>query len=519
VKNTRNFGRRSRRSRGRSRRRIAAIALLAVVAFAAFWVWSRLHTGRNVPPVVSVSPTAIATPVTPVATVTATPSPWSNAQIAVLNVELRDAFAPALDGADRWSLAVLGANGAPLYADHADRAVTPASVQKLVVAATALRDLGPAFRYHTFFAAAQPVARDGALDGNLWFLGSGDPSLRSTDLLRGVTSLEAGGLRRIQGGVAVDAGAHLEPEINSHWDPGDADEDFQAPVSAVSLDGDTVEFDVTGTSPGAAADVRIVPNSDAVHSSGAIATSEGSDDVVIAARKPNSFELEGDVPAGTREKFWVPVHGMPRYVGLVLARMLGDRGIETTQPPSISQAPLDSVILWDHRSAPLPVLETHMLFHSDNHYAEQLLRTLGDKDMGVAADAQGIAAEERFLGEANIPSPGLLLVDGSGLAAANRIAAVTLVSILNDAATRGGDASLYYLLPAGGREGTLKYYDFTTALGRVRAKSGHIGGVSSLAGYVNTLHHGRIAFAFLINGSPGNPDSAIVRAVNRLATF
>ncbi|MBV9233477.1 MAG: D-alanyl-D-alanine carboxypeptidase, partial [Candidatus Eremiobacteraeota bacterium] len=62
-------------------------------------------------------------------------------------------------------------------------------------------------------------------------------------------------------------------------------------------------------------------------------------------------------------------------------------------------------------------------------------------------------------------------------------------------------------------------YDFTTALGRVRAKSGHLSGVASLAGYVTTLHHGRVAFAFMIEGSRGDPDAAIVRAVDRLATY
>jgi serine-type D-Ala-D-Ala carboxypeptidase/endopeptidase (penicillin-binding protein 4) len=75
------------------------------------------------------------------------------------------------------------------------------------------------------------------------------------------------------------------------------------------------------------------------------------------------------------------------------------------------------------------------------------------------------------------------------------------------------------LLPAGGRDGTLTHYDFTTALGRVRAKTGHLSDASSLAGYVNTMHHGRVAFAFMINDSPGNPDSAFVRAVDRLAAF
>ena len=110
--------------------------------------------------------------------------------------------------------------------------------------------------------------------------------------------------------------------------------------------------------------------------------------------------------------------------------------------------------------------------------------------------------------------PGLKLFDGSGLSPQNRVAAITLARLLAD-----NERALYHLLPLGGREGTLEDYDFTTALGRVRAKSGHLTDVSALAGYVTTVHHGRVAFAFLIDGSPGDPDSAIVRAVDRLAVF
>jgi D-alanyl-D-alanine carboxypeptidase/D-alanyl-D-alanine-endopeptidase (penicillin-binding protein 4) len=111
----------------------------------------------------------------------------------------------------------------------------------------------------------------------------------------------------------------------------------------------------------------------------------------------------------------------------------------------------------------------------------------------------------------------LHLVDGSGLAHANRVPAITLARILAhyDASPQGN--MLYPLLPRGGKDGTLKMYDFTSAQGRVRAKSGHVDGVASLAGYVDTRKHGRVVFAFLINGSPGDPDAAIVSAVDRLA--
>jgi D-alanyl-D-alanine carboxypeptidase/D-alanyl-D-alanine-endopeptidase (penicillin-binding protein 4) len=495
---------------------VLAIAVVAIV----WGVWRWRSASSSVAAVASpAAAIAVASRVPlPVPTATATPAPWTPGQRVQLQDELRAAFAPAIDGAGDYSLAVLGADGTPLFLDRADRAATPASVQKLLIAATALGDLGANFRYHTIFAA-RALPESGTLPGDLWLAGSGDPSLRSRDLRDGAMRLASEGVSRIEGGVCIDAGALGGEEINPNWDPADAGEDFQAPVSAVSIDGDTVEFDVRGERAGEAAGVTLDPDSEAVSVSGEIATSEGEDSVtIVPGATPNSFTLHGSVPEGSTEKFWLPVHGMARYAGAVLDRILRDTGIQTGGPPAISPAPLLSLVLWDHASMPLRVLERHMLFHSDNHYAEQLLRTAGSATGGSPDDAGGIEAIRRFLKRRGVPVPGLRLLDGSGLAAGNRIAAITLASLLSDAERRPAPETLYALLPGGG-QGTLKYYGFTTALGRVRAKSGHIGGVASLAGYVDTPHHARLVFAFVINGSPGNPDAAIVRAVDRLATF
>lgn len=355
-------------------------------------------------------------------------------------------------------------DGHAIFGDRADHAVVPASVQKLIVAASALDALGRTYRYHTVLAARDAVADDGSLSGGLWLIGSGDPSLQSSDLRNGVGVLAHSGLRRLEGSVNVDATSLDGPELNPHWDPDDDGQDYAAPISAISVDEDTVEVQ--------------------------------------------------EAVGGSEQAFWTPMHGVASYVAGMLTRMLRQRGIATAGPPRVDAAPLDTVVLWDHRSAPLDALESHMLFESDNHYADQLLRTLGGEATGTASDAGGVAAERHFLERRGIPTPHLRLFDGSGLSGDNRIAAITLARLLADE-----EPSLYLLLPLGGREGTLEDYGFTTALGRVRAKSGHITGVSSLAGYVTTLHHGRVAFAFLVNGSPGNPDSAIVQAVDRLAMF
>ncbi len=77
-------------------------------------------------------------------------------------------------------------------------------------------------------------------------------------------------------------------------------------------------------------------------------------------------------------------------------------------------------------------------------------------------------------------------------------------------------------LPRAGLEGTVVHHDLHDALGRTRAKSGHIENVNGLAGYVQTRHHGRIAFAFEVNDPRADADIVYEeedRALDALSDF
>ena len=507
VKNTGRYRKRSKRSRGR--KRIAGAAILAVLAVLLF---AALRPRSHPAPVVA----ATRPPVKVAAAKRSAAPHWGQGAREDLRAQIRSALSSGTGGAGAWSCVVIAQDGAVLYDDNGSHAVTPASVQKLVVADAALTALGPQYRFDTLFAAEQNPA-NGTVDGDLWVAGSGDPSLRSEDLAAGVRALRAAGVKAISGRVAVDASALAGEEINPLWNADDANEDFMAATSGISVDEDTVEFSVTGTSDGAPAQVRVRPESRDVHYFGSVTTGGGDYVIVAATGTPNEFHLAGNIPPGIQEKYWVPVHGIPQYAGSVVTQLLRKDGIAVTGAPETGTVPVDAQILWEHRSKPLPELLKHMLIFSDNHFAEQLMRTLGGTSGGTADDRDGLLAEEHLLKAQGIPLPGLHLVDGSGLAHANRISAITLARILAhfDADPKGN--VLYPLLPRGGRDGTLRMYQFQQAAGRVRAKSGHEDGVSSLAGYVDTRKHGRVVFAFMINGSPGDPDAAIVSALDRIA--
>ena len=440
---------------------------------------------------------------------------WGEAAKRDLRTAIARALAPATALSYEWSCAVVAQDGTLLYSDRSANAVVPASTLKLIVGAVVLAQFAPGFRFHTRFASAQPP-HDGVIPGDFWLDGSGDPSLRSDDLRRGVQKLRASGIRAIEGGVAVDASALAGPELNPYWDPADANEDFMAPTSGVSVDEDTVEFRIAGTSLGQPASVRIKPQSSAVSFFGSIATGYADDAIIAAMGTPGVFRLAGTIPPGTRQTFYLPVHDIPHYAGAVLSGFLRDAGISLARGPRSGKIPRDAQTLWDHPSPVLTQLVHHMMIFSDNHFAEQFLRVLGAA-RGRADDVHGIAAERAVLKSEGVPTPGLRLVDGSGLAGADRVAAITLVRLLahSDADERGN--ALYPLLARGGLDGTLKRYHFSQASGRVRAKSGHLASVSALAGYVNTRHHGRVAFAFMFNGVRDEADPAVVAAIDRIA--
>ncbi|MDQ2907970.1 MAG: D-alanyl-D-alanine carboxypeptidase/D-alanyl-D-alanine-endopeptidase, partial [Candidatus Eremiobacteraeota bacterium] len=282
------------------------------------------------------TPTALAT----VAPPTPTPGPtWSASQRADLRRTMSSIFSDDITE-DETGIVVVAGDGSQLFERRATVPVTPASTLKLLVAATALDVLGPQHRFETRFVAAAPPDATGTVRGDLWLVGGGDPSLTSDQLRDGVGALARTGVRRIDGSLDVDDSAFSGPEQNPRWDPSDLTYDYAAGTSAISLDEDTVEFDVTPDPGGGAATIKVVPSNDSIVFDGHIA-SGGSSSFVSILRKPetphvgtdparapeprNEYDVDGNVVQGEMQRFLEPVLGMPGYVGGAAAAMLAQR--------------------------------------------------------------------------------------------------------------------------------------------------------------------------------------------------
>ena len=152
---------------------------------------------------------------------------------------------------------------------------------------------------------------------------------------------------------------------------------------------------------------------------------------------------------------------------------------------------------------------TKMLKESDNLYAESMffqIAAAGGSRPAKASHAR--TAINRLIQKIGLTPSSYKVADGSGLSLYNYVSAELLTRLLRYA-WRNSNISdcLLPALPIAGVDGTLKNrMKGTTAAGNVRAKTGTLTGISSLAGYCTAGNGHELCFAIINQGVLRNND-------------
>lgn len=384
---------------------------------------------------------------------------------------------PMFRTAEWGALVVDPARGETLYARRPATLMVPASNMKIVTAGAALTLLGPDYRYRTSFMAHGPVA-NGVLQGDLVVIGRGDPSL--SDRMRGsaraamaalADSVIARGVRTVRGRIYSGADNFPGPHAGESW-----------------------EWDDLPYAYGAGVDELLF--------------NEGMSRMIV-------YGLAGDssVYAGPAAE---PTLDYLRELELALR----SRGVRVEGGVGESIAPADATPLtplFTLVSPPLRDILRALLKPSQNQIAEVLLRTLGLERTGVGTADSGAAVVARQLTAWGVPADGYQLHDGSGLARADLVSPETLVRVLTVMRASPDFAVFYAALPVAGVDGTIaRRMQGTPAAANVHAKTGSLGWVRSLSGYVTDAAGHQLVFSLLANKWTTPPDS-VTRTADRIA--
>lgn len=365
---------------------------------------------------------------------------------------VRRTLAPYLDDPDlgrHVEATVAPLAGGPNLFGTGDEVAVPASTTKLFTAAAALIALGPDATFETEVVAAGR--------GGIVLVGGGDPFLASgppedlesvypvrADVLTladaTAAALLAEGRRRVR--VTYDDTLFTGPTASPNWEKDYIPDGVVSPVSSLWID-------------------------------------EG--------RPAEGFGRVPD-PALT--------------AATVFAGALSRAGIEVVGPPEPAAAPASAPRLASVTSAPLSQIVERILDVSDNEASEVLLRHIGLATVGEGSFDGGRRGVLRTLGVQGVDLAGSTLYDGSGLSRDSRLAPSALVDVLRLAASPDQPQLKPVVtgLPVAGFTGSLaaRFEEGDPeGRGRVRAKTGTLTGVSSLAGIVVDLDGNPMVFVLM----------------------
>lgn len=400
---------------------------------------------------------------------------------------------------------------------QAGEPVNPASVMKLVTSYAALDLLGSTHTWTTRFLT-DGVIDNGALRGNLYVRGGGDPKLVIERLQEAYAALQAQGVNVILGDLVLDHSAFDLPEIDPGAFDGEALRPYNASPDALLFNFKSV---ILKFQPDPAAGVaRVVSEPPmaglAIDATVPLAPGRCSDwRGGLGARfdDPDSIRFTGRYPAACGELTWPVAYQQPGTYAVRAFegawRAMG--GLLTGQARS-GLTPPQARLLHEARSLPLADILIDVNQWSNNVMAQQVFLSLGDVPLAPEAGApagrrssferaRAVVGQwwQRTFGP-KVAAP--VMENGSGLSRVERITPEALAVLLRHAARHAQAQPFVQSLAVAGVSGTaarIARDPRSPAYGNAFLKTGTLRDVTGLAGYVNAANGSRYAVVGFVN--------------------
>lgn len=466
-------------------------------------------------------------------------SSWSNAQISLSSQEAKELLAPikALEAKQRAKIGIEITNcssGDLLLAHGSDRSYIPASLAKLFTTATALRLMGPEYRYRTEVVSEGEI-KNGVLKGNLIIKGSGDPSIASnyilSDSARFMQSLSEMlfyyGIKKIEGDIVVDASAFEARGVEESWLDEDKGNYYGAGVYGFNINDNRIDLILRSRKAGSKSEIRaIYPPHPEVNWENKILSARRGDTARSFGKGTAQHRLlTGIIPANrSTYRLRTDLPNPMLYTANLLAESFVKSGVELAGTARFSYEPLakSKRDLLSYESMTLDTLIRICNFRSLNHFAEAFLKSIAAYSPvaphhGLSSQLGAQVLHEYWRNQAGIFKGELSLVDGSGLSRLSSLTPSALTRLLVAMqTTKDGKGEIFLnSLPRAGEEGTVKSLLRNSHL-ELYVKSGSMKGVQGYAGYLR--HKGELYSIVLIGNDLKNKTALRVAFEKLIAT-
>lgn len=404
-----------------------------------------------------------------------------------------------------------GKTGNMVYERNSEIGLAPASCQKIIASITSFDLLGKDYRYKTSISI-DGVITGGVLNGNLYIIGSGDPTMGSwryaqtkndAQLKRIADMLKSQGISQVNGNIIVLSDGWETQATPGGWPWDDVGNYYGAGPWVINWNENQYDLVIIpGKRKGDPAKiVRTIPNLTNVKLINELITgaeNSGDNTIIFLPERGSTGFVRGTVPAGENEfraSGSIPDPPM-QFLYLLKEYLLQNKigckcKLINTQDSAVNTTRVmnNLTTVGELISPPLDSINYWFLKKSVNLYGEALVKTISYEKNKFASTQDGLDIIKDYWSKKGVEKTAMRILDGSGLSPANRVTTNTLVTIFQYAKKQSWYSSFYNALPE---------------INDLKMKSGSIGGVLSYTGYVKSKQGNEYTFSFIINNFNGS---------------
>jgi serine-type D-Ala-D-Ala carboxypeptidase/endopeptidase (penicillin-binding protein 4) len=391
----------------------------------------------------------------------------------------------------------------------------PASSLKVITTYAANEVLGSDFRFSTQIAHDGTIS-NGTLNGNLYIIGSGDPSLGS-DRFEGypdykglmakiAKKIKDKDIKNINGQIIVDESIFKSYPIAPTWQWNDLGNYYAAGAWGLNISENkySIFFNTNKSIKSRAQLLYTDPPIEGLNLTSEVtidSANTGDNAYIFGGPYVYQKRIVGTLPKSERPfKIEGSIPDPPKYFASGLQEYLFSQGLGSTGSKVIYENRPPTKNLDTINSPNLKELIRQTNHRSLNTYCDALLKKIGLEKKRVGSSEEGISYLEDFILAKGINIDALNLQDGSGLSARSYTSSEILARVLAHYANRNGIQFMQYTLPQAGNEGSVRSLLFGKSIAKnFYVKSGSMDRVLSYTGLCRAKSGKWVSFCIIVN--------------------